>query len=99
MHEAAPLLTPTPGPGPAVRGGRCALCATLLSALTACSSLPPRQPEAGDATPGTVQVQGAHGTLPPAARRATLRQVAAEGRHALFLNQLHTLTRSGDADL
>jgi cardiolipin synthase A/B len=95
--------TPTGHPPAPAREGRASAGAwlpCLLSALLlgACTSLPPRQPEA-TAAPGRVQVQGAQGTLTPEARRETLRSVAAEGARERFVNHLRTLTRSGDADL
>ncbi|MBL0919143.1 MAG: cardiolipin synthase B [Hydrogenophaga sp.] len=81
------------------RAWRACAGAVLLWALAACTSLPPRTPEAAGATPGRVQVQGAQGALTQEERRQTLRGVAAEGRRELFVHHLRTLTRSGDADL
>ena len=98
-----PLPRPPANPGPGLARRRAWVWAwvgsALLFALGGCSALPARTPEAAGATPGRVNVQGAQGELSREQRRATLLNVAAEGRHALFEHHLRTLTRSGDADL
>lgn len=103
-----PLHSPTrpersPGRGPCARWPRwcwrawAAVAAAFV--LAGCSALPARTPEADGAVPGRINVQGAQGELPREQRRAALADVAAEGRHRLFVHHLRTLTRSGDADL